>query len=140
MQAPQKWRRWAQSFLQKVMAIEDDALQFAVGIFLEALNDEDEECAVAIFAPETELRIAGISLDADIHAALEERTSPETVLRAAGWIQNTLQGECPAYTAWLLKRVQVANAPEGMTEIVSSEGFVWDLKQRRLVRKQRRRR
>jgi hypothetical protein len=140
MQVPRRWERRAKSFLQQVMAIEDGELRFAVGVFLEALNDGEDDCAVAIFAPETELRIAGINLDADIHAALAERTSPETVLQAAGWIQDTLQGGCPAYTAWLLKRVEVANVPEGMTEIVSSDGLVWDLEQRRLVRKQRRRR
>ena len=139
MQVPKRWERRGRSFLRQVMAIEDDELQFAVGIFLEALNDPEDDCAIAVFAPERELRIAGINLDADIHAALARRTSPETVLQAAGWIQDTLQGGCPAYTAWLLKRVEVAGVPEGFTEIVSSEGLVWDVEKRRLVRKQRRR-
>lgn len=135
MKAPTRWERRARSFQEQVLAIEDDGVRLAVAFLLEALNDPEEDCGFAVFAPERELRIDGFLLEEDISAALKARVGPDVVLAASRWLKAELRGGDPAWAAWVLHRVRVPSHP-GMQEIVSpTDGLIYDIEKKKITKK-----
>lgn len=139
MRLPRRWERRAEGFQQRVLRIPDEDLRFAVGIILACLHDGEDDCAWAVFAAESKLRIMAIQVDKDIAEGLTRRVGEETFQAAVRWLQGQLDGGDPAWTAWLLHRVKV-HGIEDMQEIVGKDGVVYDIELRRVTKKQKRKR
>lgn len=138
MKAPARWERQALAFRDRVQGIQDEGVRLAVAVILEALNDGEDDCGFAVFAPSKDLHVEGFALDEDLVEAICARVGEATMRAAVQWLQGELAGQDHAWVAWLLHRVKVPSHP-GMQEIVSHrDGVIYDIQKKSITKRLRR--